>query len=69
MDTFIQVFISWFPMIILIGVWIFFMRKMKGPQNQTIIYLEKQNKLMKEYIKVSERIAVSLEKISERSNK
>jgi cell division protease FtsH len=26
----VQVFISWFPMILLIGVWIFFMRQMQG---------------------------------------
>ncbi|MEO8739614.1 MAG: ATP-dependent metallopeptidase FtsH/Yme1/Tma family protein, partial [Casimicrobiaceae bacterium] len=25
-----QVFISWFPMLLLIGVWIFFMRQMQG---------------------------------------
>src|SRR5437660_11478689 len=25
-----QIFISWFPMLLLIGVWIFFMRQMQG---------------------------------------
>jgi cell division protease FtsH len=25
-----QIFISWFPMVLLIGVWIFFMRQMQG---------------------------------------
>src|SRR5262249_45256244 len=26
----VQIFISWFPMLLLIGVWIFFMRQMQG---------------------------------------
>ena len=64
MDAFIKIFVSWFPMIVLIAVWIFFMRKMRGPQNQTVVYLKRQNELMEEYIKVSERIAFALEKIS-----
>jgi cell division protease FtsH len=25
-----QIFISWFPMLLLIGVWVFFMRQMQG---------------------------------------
>lgn len=29
-SLFMQVFISWFPMLLLIGVWIFFMRQMQG---------------------------------------
>ena len=30
---FMQIFISWFPMLLLIGVWIFFMRQMQGGGN------------------------------------
>jgi cell division protease FtsH len=29
-SLFMQIFISWFPMLLLIGVWIFFMRQMQG---------------------------------------
>jgi cell division protease FtsH len=29
-STLMQIFISWFPMLLLIGVWIFFMRQMQG---------------------------------------
>ncbi|MFT5393729.1 MAG: cell division protease FtsH, partial [Gammaproteobacteria bacterium] len=29
-SVFMQIFISWFPMLLLIGVWIFFMRQMQG---------------------------------------
>ncbi len=65
MERFFEIFISWTPMIILIGVWIYFMKKMKKPQDSTIIYLEKQNELMENYIDVTERIASSLEKIAE----
>ena len=38
---------------------------MKQPQNQTIVHLKKQNDLMEQYIAVTERIALSLEKISD----
>lgn len=30
MNSFLSIFISWFPMLLLIGVWIFFMRQMQG---------------------------------------
>lgn len=65
METFANILISWTPMIILIAVWIYFMKKMKQPQNQTIVHLKKQNDLMEQYIAVTERIALSLEKISD----
>ena len=29
-STLVQIFISWFPMLLLIGVWVFFMRQMQG---------------------------------------
>ena len=29
-STLMQIFISWFPMLLLIGVWVFFMRQMQG---------------------------------------
>jgi len=64
MGAFIKIFVDWFPMIVPIAVWIFFMRKMRGPQIQTVVYLKRQNELMEEYIKVSERVAFALEKIS-----
>jgi cell division protease FtsH len=30
MNNFLSIFISWFPMLLLIGVWVFFMRQMQG---------------------------------------
>lgn len=30
MNSFLSIFISWFPMLLLIGVWVFFMRQMQG---------------------------------------
>lgn len=50
--------VSWGPMLLLIGVWIFFMRKMgkKGsPQLRTVELIEKQNAVL-------ERLAVAAEK-------
>ena len=29
-SLFMQIFISWFPLLLLIGVWVFFMRQMQG---------------------------------------
>lgn len=49
--TLIQVLISWTPMLILIGVWIFFMRKYSGknsPQRVTMGILKEQVELIKE---------------------
>lgn len=65
MDAFMEIAINWLPMIVLIIVWVIFMGRTKNPQNQTITYLKKQNELMEKYLAVSERIAVSLEKISD----
>ena len=41
----------------------FFMTRMRSPQNQTIEYLKEQTELMKEFVKITERIATALEKI------
>ena len=30
MHPFLSILLSWFPMLLLIGVWIFFMRQMQG---------------------------------------
>jgi hypothetical protein len=64
METLFEILISWTPMIILIVVWIVFMRIYRRPQDQTIAHLQRQNELMEKYIGVTERIAMSLEKIS-----
>ena len=55
-------------MIILIGVWVFFMIKLRMPQNKQMDYLKRQNELMEQFVEKTERIAVSLEVISKNSN-
>ncbi len=59
-----KIFIGWVPMLLLIGVWIFFMRKMRSPQNKTIDYLKNQNDISKQNNEILERIASSLETLS-----
>ena len=64
METLYQILISWAPMLILIGVWIFFMKRLRMPQSKQMEYLKRQNELMEQFVEISGRIAVSLEKIS-----
>jgi ATP-dependent Zn protease len=54
METLSRIFVSWAPMIILIAVWIIYMRKVRGTQGQTMDHLRKQNELMKDYIKITD---------------
>lgn len=55
MDTAQQIFISWFPMVLLIGVWIYFAKRMKSPQDKLHQLVEEQNKHLA-------RIATALER-------
>lgn len=57
-QSFLSVFIGWFPIIALIVVWIIFMRKQRGTQATTIDY-------MKQQVELTERMAVAMEKIAE----
>jgi len=43
-----QVFISWFPMLLLIGVWIFFMRQMQGGGGKALSFGKSKAKLLNE---------------------
>jgi len=59
MDTLSKIFISWFPMILLIVVWVYFMKKMgTGKQAAYMDQLLAEQKILNEHI---ERIAKSLE--------
>ena len=60
-----NIFISWTPIIIFIGVWIIFMKGLKSSHNKRIEYLEKTKQFVDEFVKISNRVAISLEKISE----
>ena len=48
--TFFSVLLSWFPMLLLIGVWIFFMRQMQGGSNKAMGFGKSKAKLLNEKI-------------------
>ena len=53
-------FVNWFPMIILIGVWIYFMNNPKLKKTWT--YQEEQNRHLEKIEQTLERIARAIEK-------
>lgn len=59
--------VNWIPLAILVVVWIVFMRS--NPQKMTLEYLKRNNELMEESIKVTERIASALEKIEQKQTR
>ncbi len=48
MPSFLGVLLSWFPMLLLIGVWIFFMRQMQGGKGGAMGFGKSKAKLMNE---------------------
>jgi cell division protease FtsH len=46
--TFFSILLSWFPMLLLIGVWIFFMRQMQGSGNKAMGFGKSKAKLLTE---------------------
>ncbi len=46
--TFLSILISWFPMLLLIGVWIFFMRQMQGGGGKAMGFGKSKAKLLTE---------------------
>jgi cell division protease FtsH len=45
---FVAIFVSWFPMLLLIGVWIFFMRQMQGGGGKAMSFGKSKAKLLNE---------------------
>jgi hypothetical protein len=59
-----KLLISSFPILLLIAVWIFFMRRAGGknsPQNRSLDLIDKQNEMIEKQSSAIERIANSLE--------
>ncbi len=50
MHPLLSIFISWFPMLLLIGVWIFFMRQMQGGGGKALGFGKSKAKLLAEKI-------------------
>jgi ATP-dependent Zn protease len=61
-STFISLLISWFPLIVLIAIWILFMRRTRSTQAVTIDYMKKQVELTERMATALERIAATVEK-------
>ena len=47
-STFFQILVSWFPMLLLIGVWIFFLRQMQSGNNRAMGFGKSRAKLLNE---------------------
>lgn len=74
MQTLIEIAISWGPMILLIGVWVYFIRKSGGMKQSK--YLDEYRDYLPQHLKETEklnsnleRIAIALEKISDQKIK
>ncbi len=52
-DTFWGVFVSWFPMILLIGVWVFFMRQANAGNNKAMSFGKSRARLVENTKKVT----------------
>ena len=62
MHTFIDIFISWGPMLLLIAVWIYFMRR-SGSMKQGQ-YLDEVRTYLTEHIAETKRLNSNLERIA-----
>ena len=52
-DTFWGVFVSWFPMVLLIGVWVFFMRQANAGNNKAMSFGKSRARLIENMKKVT----------------
>lgn len=52
-DTFWSIFVSWFPMILLVGVWIFFMRQANAGNNKALSFGKSRARLIENNKKVT----------------
>lgn len=63
-SPFVDFLVSWGPMLLLIGVWIFFMQRMKrkdSPQGKTLAMFEQQNAILEAQNGILSRIAAAAE--------
>ena len=70
-STLMGILISWGPMLLLIAVWLFFMKRMKSkdsPQGKTLTLIEQQNAILESQSKFVLRIAESIESRAPKSD-
>jgi ATP-dependent Zn protease len=60
----VDIFINWFPMLLLIGVWIVFLRRMQGGGRYMTQYQRDYMATAQRQTEILERIALALEKRS-----
>jgi len=68
----LETFVSWLPLLILIGVWIFFIKKMNkkdSPQRRSVELIENQNSILSKQLETLDRLASAVEKVAETQNK
>lgn len=57
----VAILVNWFPMLLLIGVWVFFMRSMKGGvrandvQKRYMQWMDKTEKLLEELVQIQKQ--------------
>lgn len=61
---FIELLVSWGPMLLLIGVWLFFMRRMRGTQQKQQDYMAAVNGYVTEHLAETRRLNQNLERIA-----
>ena len=61
-----QIFISWFPMLLLVGVWLFFMRQMQGGGKNPLSFGRSKAKMLNEdQVKVTFKDVAGVEEAKE----
>lgn len=63
-STIAKVLASWGPILLLIGVWVYFMQRMRrkdSPQERTLALIQQQNGILEAQYKVLERLTVAVE--------
>lgn len=69
-SLFADLLISWGPMLLLVGVWVFFMKKYNGkdsPQKQTLLLIEKQTDILRQQADSIERLASAIEQLNDKT--
>jgi uncharacterized RDD family membrane protein YckC len=64
-SPYLTTILSWLPMVVLIVLWVYFMRVIRKTQSQSLGKLDKTSEHMGEVAKQLERIATALERRSE----
>lgn len=66
-SVWVELLVSWAPMLLLISVWIFFMRRMNrkdSPQKQSVELMKQQNATLTRQLDALERLAAAVEKVT-----